>query len=79
MFYVVSFRKRKRNLGDIFHLSLSCADFLGSLVEPVVMLQGLITSRSGWVFGQILCCVMLAIMIYTLCASTWSLVLISIE
>ena len=79
VFYVVGFRKKKRNSGDLCILSLACADFLGSLVVPLVMLNDLITNMSVWFYGEILCHIMPVITLTTMCASAWSLVLISVD
>ena len=79
VFYVVGFRKKKRNSGDIYILSLACADFLVSLVAPLIVLNDLITGASVWFYGEILCYVMPPISIATMCASAWSLVFISVD
>ena len=77
--YVIGIRKKKRNSGDIYILSLACADFIGSLVAPLIMIGDLITDMSVWIYGEILCYVMPTITPATLCASAWSLVLISVD
>ena len=77
--YVVGFRKKKRNSGDIYTLSLACADFLATLVAPMIVINDLITDMSVWFYGEILCHVMHAITLATLCASAWSLAFISID
>ena len=79
VFYVVGYRKTKRNSGDVYILSLACADFLASLIAPMVMLNDLITDFVGWVYGEALCHVMPAITPTTMCASAWSLVFISVD
>ena len=79
VFYVVGFRKKKRNSGDVYILSLACADLFGSLAAPLIMLNDLITDMSVWFYGGILCYIMPAITPATMCASAWSLVLISVD
>ena len=79
VFYVIGYRKKKRNSGDIYMLSLASADLLASLAAPLVMLSDLITDFSGWFYGEMLCYVMPTISPITMCASAWTLVLISVD
>ena len=79
VFYVIGYRKKKRNSGDIYILSLACADFLASVTTPMVILNDLITDYSGWFYGEAMCYLLFPISLATICASGWSLVLISID
>lgn len=79
VFYVIGYRKKKRNGGDFYILSLACADFLSSVFVPMVMLNDLITDFSDWFYGEMMCHALPAITPVTLCASSWSLVLISLD
>ena len=79
VFYVVGYRKKNRNSGDVYMLSLAFADLLGSLVVALVMLSEFMTDFSGWLYGEILCYVMPTISIMTMGASAWTLVLISVD
>ena len=79
VFYVIGYRKKKRNSGDVYILSLACADFLASVATPMVILNDLITDYSGWFYGEALCYVLYPTSLSTICASGWSLVLISLE
>ena len=79
VFYVIGYRKKRRNSGDVYMLSLASADFLASLAAPLVMLSDLITDFSGWFYGEMLCYVMPTISPITMCASAWTLVLISAD
>ena len=79
VFYVIGYRKKKRNSGDIFILSLACADFLASLGMTMLYVGVLITGFSGWVYGEALCYILPGISQTTTCASGWFLVLISLD
>ena len=79
VFYVIGYRKKKRNSGDIFILSLACADFLASLGVAMIYVNGIITGFSGWVYGKELCYILPGISQTTTCASGWFLVLISLD
>lgn len=79
VFYVVGYRKKKRSGGDLYILSLACADFLSSIFVPMVMLNDLLTDFSGWLYGEVMCYILPAINPGTLSASSWSLVLISLD
>ena len=77
--YVIGYLKKKRNSGDIYILSLACADFFASLVVVVIMVNDLITDYSAWIFGKTLCYVLPGISEATKCASAWFLILISLN
>ena len=79
VFYVVGYRKKRRNGGDIYILSLACADFMSSVFVPMVMLNDLITDFSGWFYGEAMCYILPSMTPATMCASAWSLVLISLD
>ena len=79
VFYVLGYRKKKRNSGDIYVLSLACADFLASLFMPMVFLNDLITDYSGWLYGKAMCYILNPLSLATICASGWSLVFISLN
>ena len=79
VFYVIGYLKKKRNSGDIYILSLACADFFASLVVVVIMVNDLITNYSAWIFGKALCYVLPGVSQATKCASAWFLILISLN
>ena len=79
VFYVLGYRKRRRNSGDIYVLSLACADFLASLFMPMVFLNDLVTNYSGWLYGKAMCYILNPFSLATICASGWSLVFISLN
>ena len=79
VFYVLGYRKKKRNSGDVYILSLACADFLASLIVPMVFLNDLVSDYSNWFYGKAMCYVLPTISPLTMCASGWSLVLISVD
>ena len=79
VFYVIGYRKKNRNSGDIYILSLAFADLLGSLVVSLLMLSQFITDFSGWLYGEMLCYVLSTILPITMCASAWTLVLIAVD
>ena len=79
VFYVIGYRKKKRNGGDVYILSLACADFLSSVFIPMIMLNDLLTNMTGWVYGEVLCYVLPTAYPVTMGASAWFLVLISLD
>ena len=79
VFYVIGYRKKKRNSADIFILSLACADFLASMGMAMLYVNVLITGFYGWLYGKTLCYILPGISQTTRCASGWFLVLISLD
>ena len=79
VFYVFGYRKKTRNSGDVYILSLACADFLASLIVPSILLSDLVTNYSGWLYGSTMCHILPPIAQATMSASGWSLVLISLD
>ena len=77
--YVVGYRKKKRNSGDLYVVALACTDFLSSVIECVIMLNHMITHFSGWLYGEVLCYILPGTSQATTCASGWVLVLISLN
>ena len=77
--YVLGYRKKKRNSGDVYMLSLACADFLASIAAPLVMINDLVTHYSTWLYGEAMCYALPTILQATICASGWSLVFISLD
>ena len=79
VFYVLGYRKKKRNPGDIYILSLALADLLAALNVTVFLLNDAITDFSGWIYGDTLCFVFSSTIPATMCASGWFLALISLD
>ena len=79
VFYVIGYRKKRRNNGDIYVLSLACTDFLVSIFAPILMLNYLIQETPNWIYGDAMCYFFSTINPITLCCSAWLLVLISID
>ena len=77
--YVLGYRKKKRNSGDVYMLSLACADFLASIAAPLVMINDLVTHYSTWLYGEAMCYALPTVLQGTICASGWSLVFISLD
>ena len=77
--YVVGYRKKKRNSGDLYILALGCADFLASMAVCVIMVNHMLTDFSGWLYGEAMYYVLPGILQATMCASGWFLVLISLD
>ena len=73
VFYVIGYRKKNRNSGDIYMLSLAFADLLGSLVVGLAIGQLINTNL------QMLFCITPPISLAAMCASAWTLVLISVD
>ena len=79
VFFVLGYRKKKRNPGDIYILSLALADLLAALNVAVFLLNDAITDFSGWIYGDTLCFVFSSTIPATMCASGWFLALISLD
>ena len=79
VFYVIGYRKMKRNSEDIYVLSLAFADIITSLIvvfQAVVLLMG---EKCNWNCKRTSLIVPGGICTVTTCASAWILVCISLN
>ena len=77
--YVLIFKKKRKNTGDIFIISLAMTDFISSIFIPLVQINDLVGDAKIWYLGEIGCFVLPAMFPMTLTASSWLLVLISLD
>ena len=77
--YVLGYRKKKRNSGDLYVLSLAWTDLLASLIVATFVLNDSITDFSGWIYGEVLCHLFSSVVPAAMCASGWFLALISLD
>ena len=77
--YVLGVKKKRRNSGDIFVISLAITDFLSSIIIPLVMVHDVMTDLEMWCLGKIGCLVLPAVSPATVTASCWFLVLIALD
>ena len=76
---MTGYLEKRRDLGDIYILSLACADFFASLVVVVLMVNDIITNHSAWMFGKALFYVLHGVSHATTSALAWFLALISVD
>ena len=77
--YIIGLKKRRQPSGDIFIVSLAVADLLASVSVPVLMISDMASDFKVWHFGHIGCHILPSISPITLVASSWSLVVISLD
>lgn len=78
--YILGFRQRRqrKNNGNAFVVNLAVADFLASAAVPFVIIHDLIYVPK-WRLGAFLCHFLPSLNPITLVASSWALVIISID
>ena len=78
--YVLGLRQRRHrsNNGNIFIVNLAVADILASAAVPLVIIHDLLCI-GRWNLGSFLCHLLPALNPVTLVASSWALVVISID
>ena len=77
--YVLGIKKKRKNSGDIFVISLAITDFLASVFVPLVMINDIVGDFRVWYLGKTGCYVLPSVSPLTLTASSWFLVLISLD
>ena len=78
--YVLGIKKRNSaNNSNAFIVCLAVADLLASFCVPLVTIHDLLSSDYLWHLGTVLCYLLTPLLPVTLIASSWSLVLISID
>ncbi|XP_057305769.1 neuropeptide Y receptor type 4-like [Hydractinia symbiolongicarpus] len=75
--YVIHRKKTRNTMSDVLIASLAFADFLASLNVPLVMIYDLLCP--AWHLGYALCKILPSMNGFTICASAWSLVLVSVD
>ena len=74
----ISQRQQRSNSGNVFIVNLAVADILASAAVPSVIIRDLLHTGS-WNLGSFLCYLLPALNPITLVASSWALVVISID
>lgn len=77
--YIIAFRHKQRNAGDIFVVYLASIDFLFSLFVPISYIPDIITQYQRWYYGKIFCKIFPIIPPLATFASSWVLVAIAID
>ena len=76
---IIGIKKKRRSNCDILIASLAVADLLASVFGPLSMIIGMVTDFKLWYFGNVGCVIIHSVSPITLLASSWSLVLISLD
>eukprot|EP00794_Sanderia_malayensis_P015749 gene15749-17338_t len=78
--YVLGIKKKRnsKNNGDTFIVCLAVADLLASFFVPFVTIHDVI-NYPHWYLGEFMCYLLTPLLPLTLIASSWSLVLISLD
>ena len=71
-------RQHRNSNGNVFIVNLAVADILASATVPLVIIHDLL-SNGKWYLGSFLCYLLPALNPITLVASSWALVVISID
>ena len=83
VWYVLGTKKRNSstNDGDAFIVCLAVADLIASFCVPLVTIHDLMHSSTWpkWYLGSFMCYLLTPLLAVTLLASSWALVLISID
>ena len=79
--YVIGLKTKRRYRGEFFILSLAIADLLASAFVPPMMISDLANADhvKTWHIGRIGCYIFVSISPITVMASSWSLLMISLD